>query len=197
MIGVLINCRHVTQWCFQWLQWHATHLWMIFFPAITWLFLCVCTGPHEFPDPAVWVQWDGPEVLFPLPGARTGSHSNQDDQTGRERGTRIILCVMLPKLFFGHKIWVILAICHMTYFNKGNCFYGLWHLFDCFRVTGCSWPTVTCHWVGCHSWTSWWSSFRWRTPTLSSACGSAAAPTRTSPSPFYRPASRWPQNHQR
>ena len=65
------------------------------------------------------------------------------------------------------------------------------------RVTGFSWPTVTCRWVGCLSLTSWWNSFRWRSRTRTSDCGWVAALIQSSPSPSYKSALRWQRSLQR
>ena len=65
------------------------------------------------------------------------------------------------------------------------------------RVTGCSWPTVTCRWVGCLSLTSWWNSFRWRSRTRTSDCGWVAALIQSSPSPSYKSVLKWQRSLQR
>ena len=72
---------------------------------------------------------------------------------------------------------------------------ALWYV----RVTGCSWPTVTSHSAGCLSWISTWNRSSPRTLSLIqiSACGSAAVPIRSFPSPFFKLALRWLPSLQR
>lgn len=126
-------------------------------------------GPNHSSPESSRPVWYGGEIPSSLPGAGTVPYCQKDAWKWSYRGTHnVILCPLLLT---------------MSSNNRG---------------TGCSWLIVTCLWVGCQNWASWWRrSSRTRRLTLISDSGSAATPAPVFPSLYSRLASRWQQSHLR